>query len=42
MDYADEKKLYKDDEDNGDIEDIIYFDDEDEFPRDGYLILTKR
>ena len=42
MDYADEKKLYKDAEDSDAIEDIIYLDDGDEFQRDGYLILTER
>ena len=39
--YADGKKLYKDAEDSGTIEDIIYLDDGDEFQRDGYLILTE-
>ena len=42
MDYADEKKLFKDAEDSDAIEDIIYLDDGDEFQRDGYLILTEQ
>ena len=42
VDYADYKKLYKDAEASGDIEDIIDLDDGDEFQCDGYLILTKR